>query len=107
MMEEPHTETQDLPGRISPLGRVKAVVSDLLRSGATAIEEKGSDAGNPVTIGGQGVSIWLTRSADYVEHLDVDQLTSKLQGVVRMRPGVSLFTAGVAGLIIGSLIRRR
>ena len=109
-MEEPHTATQDLPGRVSPLGRVKALVSDVLRRGANAIveHEQGKDEWNPVTRGGgQNASVWLNRSADYVEHLDVDQLTSKIQRVIRTHPGVSLLTAGAAGFIIGSLIRRR
>jgi hypothetical protein len=109
MMEEPHTATQDFPGRVSASDRVKAIVSDVLRSGANAIVEngQGKDESDPVTIGGQQASVWLTRSADYVEHLDLEQLTSKIQRVIRTHPGVSLLMAGAAGLIIGSLIRRR
>jgi len=108
-MEEPHTATQEIPGRDVPLGRVMAFVSDVLRSGANAIVEngQGKDEGNPVTIGGQPASVWLTRSAHYVEHLDVHQLTAKIQRMIRTRPGVSLLMAGAVGLIIGSLIRRR
>ena len=109
MIEEPHTATQDFQGRVSPLDRVRAIVSDVLRSGANAIVEngQGKDESDPVTMGGQQASVWLTRSADYVEHLDVHQLTSKIQRVIRTHPGVSLLMAGAAGLIIGSVIRRR
>jgi hypothetical protein len=109
MMEEPHTATHDLHGRVSPWGRVEAVVADVLRSGANAVVENGhgKDERNPVTTGGQQASVWLIRSADYVEHLDVDQLKSKIQRVIRTHPGVSLLTAGTAGIISGSLIRRR
>jgi len=108
-MEEPHTATQDFPSRVSPLGRVRAIVSDVLRSGANAIVEngQGENEWSPVTIGGQQASDWLARSADYVEHLDWDQLTSKTRRVIRTHPGVSLLMAGAAGLIIGTLIRRR
>jgi hypothetical protein len=49
----------------------------------------------------------MTRSANSLEHLDVDQLKSKIQRVIRTHPGVNLLRAGAAGLIIGSLIRRR
>ncbi len=36
-----------------------------------------------------------------------DLITSRIQGVIRTHPGVGLLLAGAAGLIIGSLIRRR
>ena len=49
----------------------------------------------------------MTRSANYLEPLDLDQLKSKIQRVIRTHPGVSLLTAGTAGIISGSLIRRR
>jgi ElaB/YqjD/DUF883 family membrane-anchored ribosome-binding protein len=42
-----------------------------------------------------------------VEHLDLDQIKTAMQRLVRRHPGVSLLMAGTAGLIIGSLVRRR
>jgi hypothetical protein len=111
IMEGPHTATQDRPGGVSRLGRVKAVVSDVLRSGAQIMVEsrqgQENDEATPIIIGGEQASAWLMQSADYVERLDVDQLTSKIQRVIRAHPGVSLLTVGAVGFLIGSLIRRR
>jgi hypothetical protein len=68
---------------------------------------QGRDEQSRVTTGGRQASVWLNRSVDDVEHLDLDQLKTEIQRLVRMHPGVSLLMAGTAGLIIGSLVRRR
>jgi ElaB/YqjD/DUF883 family membrane-anchored ribosome-binding protein len=68
---------------------------------------QGRDERSSVTTGGRQATVWLNRSADYVEHLDLGQIKTEIQGLVRTHPGVSLLMAGTAGLIIGSLVRRR
>jgi len=68
---------------------------------------QGRDERSRVTTGGRQASFWLTRSVDSVEHLDLDQLKTAIQSLVRRHPGVSLLMAGTAGLIIGRLVRRR
>lgn len=67
----------------------------------------GRDERSRVTTGGRPASVRLTRAVDYVEHLDLDQIKTAMQRVVRRHPGVSLLMAGTAGLIIGSLVRGR
>jgi hypothetical protein len=111
VMEERDTtvSTQDRHGRVIPRGRVKAAVSDALRPGASAIEETGGEKHEQsgVTSGGRQASVRLNRSADDVDHLDLSQVKTNIQSWVRTHPGISPLIAGTAGLIIGSLVRRR
>ncbi len=69
--------------------------------------EQGKDERSSGATGSRSATVRLNRSADYVEHLDLDQVKTEIQSLVRTHPGVSLLMAGAVGLVIGSLVRRR
>jgi hypothetical protein len=121
MMEEKNY-SQDLPkdfpgGTVfEPLNNsqskvkdVRESVSDSLRTAAAVIQDKVEEAGdqNPLTQCGAQASRWLNASADYVRDVDLQKVKTDVQDQVRSNPGRSLLIAAFAGLIIGSLFRRR
>lgn len=69
--------------------------------------EQGRDERSSGTTVGRSATAWLNRSADDVERLNLEQIKTEIHSLVRAHPGVSLLMAGAAGLIIGSLVRRR
>jgi ElaB/YqjD/DUF883 family membrane-anchored ribosome-binding protein len=93
----------------STLDNIKSTVADKLRTAASAVQNKAASPNQNSTISeyGNQASDWLNRSADYVRDLDVNQVKSNVQTEVRRNPGRSLLIAGVAGLILGAIFRRR
>jgi len=96
-------------GSSSRFKDVRESVSDSLRTAATAIHDRLEEAGEQshLTQYGQQASRWLNASADYVRDADLQKVRSDVQEQVRRNPGRSLLIAAAAGLIIGSLFRRR
>jgi ElaB/YqjD/DUF883 family membrane-anchored ribosome-binding protein len=88
--------------------RVKAVVADLLVEAAGVIHQKSAVTGHAELsdLGGRAAK-WLEHSADYVREMEAQRLKSDIEDKVRRNPGRSLIIAGVIGLVIGSVIRRR
>src|SRR5262245_21425362 len=88
--------------------RVKAVVADLLTEAAGVIHQKSAVTGHAELsdLGGRAAN-WLEHSAVYVREIEAQRLRSDIEDKVRRNPGRSLIIAGVIGLVIGSVIRRR
>jgi ElaB/YqjD/DUF883 family membrane-anchored ribosome-binding protein len=93
----------------SKLSNLKASVSDSLRTAAGAIQDKAKEAGEQSNLShyGDQASRWLNASADYVRDMDFQAVKSDLEQQVRRNPGRSLLIAAAAGLIIGTMFRRR
>ena len=94
----------------STLDNVKTTVADRLESAAGAIRRKVDESNNPddVFMGyGNQASEWLNSSASYIRDMDPQKLKTDIQDQVRRNPGRSLLIAGVAGLFLGALLRRR
>jgi ElaB/YqjD/DUF883 family membrane-anchored ribosome-binding protein len=93
----------------SKFKEVRQSVSDSLRTAAVAIQDKVEAVGErtALTQCGEQASRWLNTSADYVSDMDLQKVKTDVQDQVRRNPGRSLLVAAAAGLIIGTLIRRR
>ena len=97
------------PLKSSKVKDVRESVSDSLRTAAAAIQDKVEEAGKqtPLTQCGEQASRWLNASADYVRDMDLQKVKTDVQDQVRRNPGRSLVIAAAAGVIIGTLFRRR
>jgi ElaB/YqjD/DUF883 family membrane-anchored ribosome-binding protein len=94
----------------SSVTSIQKTVSHKLTDAANALREKADSlSGKNREIAGYGnqAADWLEHSANYLEELNPQQLKSDLEKQVRNNPGRSLLIATAAGLVIGSLIRRR
>jgi ElaB/YqjD/DUF883 family membrane-anchored ribosome-binding protein len=80
-----------------------AAAADLLRTRA----EGASGQFSALTDYGRQASDLLSRSARYIEELDVDRLQERLEDAVRRNPGRSLLVAGAVGFVLGATLRRR
>src|SRR5262245_30924600 len=89
--------------------RVRETVAEGLFRAADAIHQKSSQAEQESELAniGNRAAEWLERSADYVKDIEPQQLKSDIENQVRSHPGRSLLIAGVAGLILGRVFRRR
>jgi ElaB/YqjD/DUF883 family membrane-anchored ribosome-binding protein len=90
----------------STLNNIKTTVADKLKSAAQALGEKSRQDTSVSQYAGQA-SGWLNNAADYVREIEPDQVKADIQRQVRSNPGRSLLIAGVAGLVLGTLFRRR
>ena len=93
----------------SPWGKVKGSVARQLSTAAHKLHEqtaRGEHSSEFSRFGSQAAD-WLERSADYVNDLEPQQIKADLESTVRRNPGRSLLVAGLAGLVIGKLLRRR
>ena len=87
---------------------VKATVADLLNEAAEAIHQKSAGAGHSeISELGERAVNWLEHSADYVREIEPQRLRSELEDKIRRNPGRSLIIAGIVGLVVGSVLRRR
>jgi ElaB/YqjD/DUF883 family membrane-anchored ribosome-binding protein len=101
----------------SPSASEKSAVTNMQKSlshkltdAANALREKSEALGGnnrEIASYGNTAAEWLDRSANYVEEFKPQQLKSDLERQVRDHPGRSLLIATAAGLVIGSLFRRR
>jgi ElaB/YqjD/DUF883 family membrane-anchored ribosome-binding protein len=90
----------------STLDNIKTTVADKLKSAAQTLSEKSGQNSTVSQYAGQASS-WLNNAADYVREIQPDQVKTDIQKQVRTNPGRSLLIAGVAGLVLGTLFRRR
>ena len=90
----------------STLNNIKTTVADKLKSAAQALGEKGGQDSTVSQYAGQAAGL-LNNAADYVRDIEPGQVKADLQKQVRSNPGRSLLIAGVAGLVLGTLFRRR
>ena len=90
----------------SKLDTFKTTVADKLKSAAQALGEKSGQNTTVSQYAGQAAGM-LNNAADYVRDIKPDQVKADIQKQVRTNPGRSLLIAGVAGLVLGTLFRRR
>lgn len=93
----------------SALGQIKSTVAKQLSSAAQALHQQSARTERPTEFSkfGEQAAGWLERSADYVNEFEPQRLKTDLETEVRRNPGRSLLIAGVAGLVLGKLLRRR
>ena len=93
----------------SVLGQLKQTVSKQLSTAADALYQKTSHTDRQTELSkfGEQAAGWLERSAEYVKDLEPQRVKADLETQVRRNPGRSLLIAGVAGLLLGKLMRRR
>jgi ElaB/YqjD/DUF883 family membrane-anchored ribosome-binding protein len=87
----------------------KNIVADKLHNAAGALRDRAGapEAESGLARYGSQASEWLDQSAEYVREFDYKAANRRIQEYVRKNPGRSLLMAGVAGLALGTLIRRR
>jgi len=95
--------------RDSTFKQIKTSVADKLQSAAQTLHQKADRSGQSpeVTAFGHRAAGWLERSADYVNEVEPQRLRSDIENQVRRNPGRSLLIAGIVGLALGGLLRRR
>jgi ElaB/YqjD/DUF883 family membrane-anchored ribosome-binding protein len=120
-MKEFHDSFEDNPDRQgygnslsnrqpATFDKVKSSISHKLEDAARSLREKSQGyAGNNQQLAGYGnqAAEWLTRSANYVEEINPQQLKTDVENQVRHNPGRSLLIAAGVGLALGALLRRR
>ena len=90
----------------STLNNIKTTVADKLKSAAQALNQRSGQDSSVSQYAGQAAG-FLNNAADYVRDLEPQQVKADIQKQVRSNPGRSLLIAGVAGLVLGTLFRRR
>ncbi len=97
------------PSKSIGLKNAKNSIADTLHKVAEALGEKAAAKEGQCAIAqyGKQASEWLDQSAEYVRQFDYKQADTKAREYVRQSPGRSLLIAGVAGLILGAILRRR
>lgn len=93
----------------STFKQIRATVADKLQAAAETLHQKADRSGRQTEIStfGHRAAGWLERSAGYVSEMEPQRLKSDLENQVRRNPGRSLLIAGVVGLALGGLLRRR
>jgi ElaB/YqjD/DUF883 family membrane-anchored ribosome-binding protein len=96
-------------GKSCACGNVKTVIADKMHKVAAAVGERAAsqDAQPAMAQYGKQAAELLGESAEYIQELDLEQADAKVREYVRQNPGISLLIAGVTGLIIGAIFRRR
>lgn len=102
----------DRPPRPAVQGadRVKGAAAQALDAAADLLRTRAEGASgqfSALTGYGQQASDFLTRSARYVEDLDLARVQRQLEDAVRRNPARSLMVAGAIGLVLGATLRRR
>jgi ElaB/YqjD/DUF883 family membrane-anchored ribosome-binding protein len=99
----------DNTGSVSNLEEVKNIIAKKLHDVAEELSEKAESRDLQPLIGdyGKQAAHWLDQSAEYIQDFDYHELNAKVRGYVKENPGFSVLIAGVAGLILGTFVRRR
>jgi ElaB/YqjD/DUF883 family membrane-anchored ribosome-binding protein len=102
-------ETQGGGHRESTFKQIRSTVADKLQAAAQTLHAKADRPGQQaeLTAYGHRAADWLERSADYVNEIEPQRIKSDLENQVRRNPGRSLLVAGIVGLALGGLLRRR
>lgn len=89
--------------------QIKSTTADKLQAAAQTLHQKADRSGQPAEVSALGhrAADWLERSADYVNEMEPKRLKSDIENQVRRNPGRSLLIAGIVGLALGGLLRRR
>ncbi|MFN7945413.1 MAG: hypothetical protein U0Z53_08680 [Blastocatellia bacterium] len=92
----------------STFDQIKSTVADRLHAAAQTLHQKtaGSDQSSDLAGFGSRAADWLDRSADYVSEMEPQRVKTDIENQVRRNPGKSLLIAGVAGLVLGRMLRR-
>lgn len=95
--------------RDSIFKQIRATTADKLQAASQTLHEKADRSGQPAEISALGhrAADWLERSADYVSEMEPQRLKSDIEDRVRRNPGRSILIAGIVGLALGGLLRRR
>jgi ElaB/YqjD/DUF883 family membrane-anchored ribosome-binding protein len=90
-------------------GSFQNMIADRLQQLAQTISRKSAatEPDSEVAYYGQQASEMLEESADYLKQLDLRQVEASARNYVKRNPGRSLLIAGAAGLVIGTILRRR
>ncbi len=90
-------------------GSFRNLIVDRLHQLAQTISRKSAatEPDSEVAHYGQQASEMLEESADYLKQLDLRQVEASARNYVKRNPGRSLLIAGAAGLVIGTILRRR
>jgi ElaB/YqjD/DUF883 family membrane-anchored ribosome-binding protein len=95
--------------RDSIFKQIRTTAADKLQAAAQTLHQKADRSGQPSEVSALGhrAADWLERSADYVSEMEPQRLKSDIEDKVRRNPGRSLLIAGIVGLALGGLLRRR
>ena len=95
--------------RDSIFKQIRTTAADKLQAAAQTLHQKADRSGQPSEVSALGhrAADWLGRSADYVSEMEPQRLKSDIEDRVRRNPGRSLLIAGIVGLALGGLLRRR
>ncbi|MBO0861087.1 MAG: hypothetical protein J2P21_21905 [Chloracidobacterium sp.] len=95
--------------RDSIFKQLKTTAADKLQAAAETLHQKADRSGQSteVTALGHRAADWLERSADYVSEMEPQRLKSDIESQVRRNPGRSLLIAGIVGLALGGILRRK
>jgi ElaB/YqjD/DUF883 family membrane-anchored ribosome-binding protein len=88
---------------------VKNSIAGTLHNAADALGAKAAEKDVQPGLAqlGKQASERLEQSADYIQQFDCKPADVKIREFIRQSPGRSLLIAGVVGLIIGAIVRRR
>ncbi|MDI6851972.1 MAG: hypothetical protein QME75_00005 [Deltaproteobacteria bacterium] len=105
---EPAIE-RERPLESSGVERAKNSIADMLHNLAMTISSKTAtaEARPQVAHYGRQASQMLEQSADYLREWDYEATEAQVRQYVKEKPGRSLLIAGIAGLVLGALMRRR
>jgi ElaB/YqjD/DUF883 family membrane-anchored ribosome-binding protein len=95
--------------RDSIFKQIRTTAADKLQAAAETLHQKADRSGQSteVTALGHRAADWLERSADYVNEMEPRRLKSDIETQVRRNPGRSLLIAGIVGLALGGILRRK
>jgi hypothetical protein len=95
--------------RDSIFKQIRTTAADKLQSAAETLHQKADRSGQPTEISALGhrTADWLERSADYLNELEPQRLKTDIESQVRRNPGRSLLIAGIVGLALGGILRRK
>lgn len=108
-----HAEAQSLQSGSrsgSSFDKITGVIAEKMKTAADTLRNRAAEGGgqnNAVVQYGRQAATWLDSSADYVRDLDIDQVKMDVKNLVRQNPGRTLLIVGAAGLLLGTLVRRR
>ena len=107
--DQEYPQTYEEEGRGSTFKQIKSTVADKLQTAAETLHQKAERSGQQTEFSafGHRAASWLERSADYINEMEPQRLKSDIENQVRRNPGRSLLIAGVVGLALGGLLRRR
>jgi ElaB/YqjD/DUF883 family membrane-anchored ribosome-binding protein len=107
--DQEHPQTYGGGQHDSTFNQIKSTVADKLQSAAQTLHQKADRTSQSTELStfGHRAAGWLERSADYVNEMEPQRLKSDFENQVRRNPGRSLLVAGIVGLALGGLLRRR